>query len=290
LPTLLQNVNATCHCNICHTDVHVGFGGDKNFAQHEASKQHKTNQEKAKESTKQSKNLTSFFRKTMKPHPPSPRLPVPLPLPPTTSVIDVDSQQSNVESSGSKGVINMTFEDSTISCNEISRSTVSNSHSMLQQFRALVSNLPPSVPTACPTDVLAQFGGDLLAMARPVIDAGEDPWEVVIDPLLNRTIGYGKSVVQIAEIVKRGDLGMDGFCNWISVCLDELNISPLLLEMKLERVFDAMVHLYVLPIIYKTILILKSPVEPRRMEHAINRFHHPLTHCRVLQFQMQQNN
>jgi hypothetical protein len=287
---LLQNVNATRHCDICHTDVHVGFGGDKNFAQHEASKQHKTNQEKAKESTKQSKNLTSFFGKTTKSHPPSPRLPVPLPLPPTTSVIDVDSQQTNVESSGSKGVIDMTLEDSTLSSNEISLSTVSNGRSMLQRFRALVSNLPPSVPTACPTDVLAQFGGDLLAMARPVINAGEDPWEVVIDPLLNRTIGYGKSVVQIAEIVKRGDLGMDGFCNWISVCLDELKISPSLLEMKLERIFDAMVLLYVLPIVYRPILILKSPVEPRKTGHATSRFHHPLAHRRLLQFKMYRNN
>jgi hypothetical protein len=56
---------------------------------------------------------------------------------------------------------------------------------------------------------------------------------------LNGTIGYGKSVVQVAEIVKRGDLGMDGFCNWISVCLNELKISPPLLEMRLECMFDA---------------------------------------------------
>lgn len=75
--------------------------------------------------------------------------------------------------------------------------------------------------------------------------AGEDPWESVIDPSLNRVIRFGTTTHQIADILRRGPFGIDGFCRWITICMAELKIPPGLLEGKLERIFDVLKLLYV---------------------------------------------
>jgi hypothetical protein len=107
---------------------------------------------------------------------------------------------------------------------------------LVRKLRNLTSRLPTAVPMASGTDAMACFRGNPSA----AVQAGEDPWESVIDPQLNRVIGFGKKPEEIARIIRRGPLGMDGFCTWIEHAIFDLRTSPELLELRIERVFDAM--------------------------------------------------
>lgn len=109
-------------------------------------------------------------------------------------------------------------------------------HALVQKLYDLTSCLPDTIPIAGETDVLACFKDDPCNAILP----GEDPWETHIDPQLNRVIGFGKTPQEIALFIRRGRLGMDGFCAWIEICVSDLNIQPHMLELRLERVFEAM--------------------------------------------------
>jgi hypothetical protein len=113
--------------------------------------------------------------------------------------------------------------------------------SLLSRLRVLTANLPLSVPIGRPDEPLACFAVN----PRDLIQPGEDAWEDVIDPAFNRVIGFGKTTIDIAEFIRRGEYGMDGFCNWTESCLEHLNIASSLLEVRLDCVMQAMLHLYV---------------------------------------------
>ena len=87
-------------------------------------------------------------------------------------------------------------------------------------------------------DILARFSVD------PVLEleAGDDAWEMA-DRALNGVIGYCKTVEEIAKIIRRGLLGMDGLCRWLKLLVSELQIDEVLLEGKVKRLIDAMVLL-----------------------------------------------
>ena len=74
--------------------------------------------------------------------------------------------------------------------------------------------------------LLQYFSGD----SRDSIVANDDPWESVINPCLNRVIGFGASTHQIADIIRYGPFGINGFYRWIEICMVELWISPELLN------------------------------------------------------------
>jgi hypothetical protein len=108
---------------------------------------------------------------------------------------------------------------------------------------ALSSRLPEIVPIGQEFNPFAVFSGD--PRDSIVADSDDDPWESVIDPTLNHVIGFGVSTHQIADIMRGGHFGIDEFCQWIKICMVKLEISPVLLEMRLEHVFDALKLLYV---------------------------------------------
>jgi hypothetical protein len=101
--------------------------------------------------------------------------------------------------------------------------------------------LPLSVPIGRQDEPLACFAVN----PENLVQAGQDAWEDVIDPTFNQVIGFGRTTVEIAGFIRRGEYGMDGFCNWTEKCLECLHIAPSLLEMRLERVAQAMIHLCV---------------------------------------------
>ena len=106
---------------------------------------------------------------------------------------------------------------------------------MITQLQVATSRLPNMIPLATSTDELARFSGDL-EEASGICD---DPWEM-IDQSLNAVLGYGRTTADIMGLVRRGPNGMDGLCNWLSVCITKLNIDLALLEGKVQRLLDAM--------------------------------------------------
>lgn len=120
---------------------------------------------------------------------------------------------------------------------------IPNGHPLLSRLRALTSSLPLSVPIGLSTDVLACFAQDPRVLLLP----GQDAWEELIDPTYNRAIGFGKSTAEIQGLIRRGKFGMDGFCDWTTVCFELLlDKAPALLELRLEKIIQAMINLYVI--------------------------------------------
>ena len=105
---------------------------------------------------------------------------------------------------------------------------------LIAQLRAATSQLPSAVALATSADELAHFSGD----PKEESQTYGDPWEMV-DRALNRVVGYGRTTADIARLVRRGPNGMDGLCNWLSVCVEKLDIDPALLEGKMKRLLDA---------------------------------------------------
>jgi hypothetical protein len=228
-------------CAICRIDVNVGTGGPKNFEIHLASKKHLMNVKAAEDAlkTRPPALISNFFVKRRDPPPPYQALPAPqllAPKPPTStpsSSLCADLSTDNID------VIDVDVISP--SCNQTSASGITSTHPLMTRLRTISMHLPKSVPVGQESEPFAAFSGD----PRDSIMADDDPWESVIDPCLNRVIGFGASTRQIADIIRRGPFGIDGFCQWIEICLVELEISPELLEMRLERVFDALKLLYV---------------------------------------------
>jgi hypothetical protein len=105
---------------------------------------------------------------------------------------------------------------------------------LIAQLRAAALKLPDTIALATPTDNIACFAGDLEEESC----AYDDPWEMV-DQALNILVGYGKSTVEVAGLIRRGRLGIDGLCNWLEICMNKLCSDAVLLKGKVTHLIDA---------------------------------------------------
>lgn len=84
------------------------------------------------------------------------------------------------------------------------------------------------------TDAFATISGDPTA---GVLDA-EEAWEERWDRELNRVVGYGATVADVALLIRRGDLGLEGFCLWVEA-LARIGLDMARLRARLQHVLDA---------------------------------------------------
>ncbi|KAH9976496.1 hypothetical protein BJV74DRAFT_798699 [Russula compacta] len=219
-------------CSVCSIEVRVGTGGPRNFEAHTKGKKHQMNLKAAEDVSKRLKPslISNFFEKQCIPqsiyHPsPAPQLLAPKPT--LASPLHVISNTDNTDMM-SMGMISPPSRSGA--------SGQSITHPLMTCLHALSSHLPESVSIGQESKPFAVFSGDLWDS----VVAGEDPWEVFIDPSLNHIIRFSMTMCQIADIVQHWHFGVDGFCKWIDICVVELRISPDLLQGKLEHVFDAL--------------------------------------------------
>ncbi|KAJ7236459.1 hypothetical protein C8J57DRAFT_1247700 [Mycena rebaudengoi] len=212
-------------CPLCAKIIKFGRGGSANWGAHLKSAEHEKNAREAKNfgSTKQ---ITNFFN-TRPRAPPAPQL-TPVNVPPSAStslVIDVDQ-----------------IPDSPISDPHIPTNATDPGDVLLSRLRTAISTLPSSVPLAHAGDFLSRFSVDPTALLLP----GQDPWEDMIHGAFDSFLLDGpnrKNCVQLSEVIRRGELGMDGFLNWLEICFFQLKISPPMVEDRVERIIQAMILL-----------------------------------------------
>lgn len=218
----------------------IGFGGEANWNSHTESAAHRKNE--APKSLSSHSKLTSFFKRkspestaTLKPSAPvtalapsSLRNPFFLSSPlPASHVPNIDPTLiTNVDGSPPPFIATPVTGEFSVR------------RSLLSELECVTASLPWSIPEGLATDALAQFS------SNPVfeLEDGQDAWEIA-DPALNRVIGFGKTVDEIAKIIRRGPLGMDGFCRWLRALVYELKVEESLLEGKVKRLIDAMITL-----------------------------------------------
>jgi hypothetical protein len=105
----------------------------------------------------------------------------------------------------------------------------------------LTTNLPILIPVGKQDEPLGCFAVNLQDLILP----DQDAWKDIIDPTFNCVIGFGKSTPEITVLIRRRTYRMDRFCDWTTVCIENLGTLSPLLEMRLECVMQAMMNLYI---------------------------------------------
>jgi hypothetical protein len=103
----------------------------------------------------------------------------------------------------------------------------------------MIQFLPHTVPAGVPLDPLAA----LSCLPKDLIFDGQDAWEDVVNPMLDRLLGFGTTQDDIHALIRRGQYGMDGVYRYFRSCICDLDIPVGLLEGKIGRLVDAMKEL-----------------------------------------------
>ncbi|KAL6299445.1 hypothetical protein BKA93DRAFT_829917 [Sparassis latifolia] len=237
----------TRFCDVCNKDVNVGTGGQANWDAHVGSKNHVKAAAQALSSGRERK-ITTFFSKPVQP-------PSHVPGPSKISLYNNFTQRNLHSTSSDICDLTLDSEDSTAvslkpslhpaalhATSALSRDSVPSSSStsstmLISVLRTTIKSLPVTVAIGQLHEPLACFAID------PVLPVNNDEYESAwqfVDQVLNRVIGFGASDSDIAQLISRGPLGMDGLCRWIEVVLTWPGVSAELLEGKVNRLCRAM--------------------------------------------------
>jgi len=251
--------------------VKIGFGGEANWQAHLASTAH---QQREKISSK-NKSITSFFQKAVETPHPQPGLSTSHLAALTLSARLPSMSHGLGETSKNDSAFTMVIDDD----ENANTNPPAAPQTLLEKLRQVINNLPHSVQLGASTDILARFSGD----PHSELEEGDEAWEMV-DRALNRVIGFGATIEEISRMIRRGEFGMDGMLNWLTICIRQLNIDEVLLEMKIERLIEAMIYAYAIEIFSSTSDIISNKFlegQPSEIKQESTRRWHRWTHLRL---------
>ena len=208
-------------CGVCSKPIHVGLAGDYNWQQHINGKEHRDTEACQKRSAIAAKvkatPLMAFF--TAKPKVRPDQLDI------TEGTSATSSAESSLSFPPSANVIDVDLISDSTPIDTLD-SIPSSTPSIIQHLVQLTSTLPNAIDKAGPDNILVCFN------SNPRLDVvdNEDVYEKFVDGMLNNTIGYRKTPQDLVPIIHRGPWGMDGFCQWIGICVNEMGVSVALLE------------------------------------------------------------
>ncbi|KAJ7906531.1 hypothetical protein B0H13DRAFT_2333370 [Mycena leptocephala] len=113
---------------------------------------------------------------------------------------------------------------------------------LLRRLQVVISTLPSGIPLASASDLLASFAVDPITLVGP----GQDAWEDIIHGMFDRLTyegGRPRNAIEISQIIRRGEMGMDAFAIWLEKCFFALNISAAMVEDRIERIIQGMLLL-----------------------------------------------
>ncbi|KAF8871917.1 hypothetical protein BD779DRAFT_1477859 [Infundibulicybe gibba] len=111
---------------------------------------------------------------------------------------------------------------------------------LINQVRAMAQELPMDVPPGVAGDEIAAFGRDMaIAVSEGVED--DEIWEHA-DPILNRLLGYGRSKPEIQQLVRRGEKGVEGLCEFLGYLVATVPVASLLFYGEIPAVHVIMYH------------------------------------------------
>ncbi|KAJ6583683.1 hypothetical protein B0H10DRAFT_2339210 [Mycena sp. CBHHK59/15] len=226
-------------CAVCNKYINLGDGGDKNFVIHENGAAHRAKLPATARAPGDTKPLTSFFAL-------KPRVPAASSSgnPPTASSSTKTAVPALPRTSAYAlgGKIPILADQPIFVRTDFGRMSAifpnpvesDPRRVLLTRLRTAISTLPTTTPVAFDNDLLATFSVNPTTLIAP----SQDPWEDVLHGLIDSFTyegGKPRSTIQLSTLIRRGDLGMNGFAKWIEACFFELNIPLGALEMRVER-------------------------------------------------------
>lgn len=230
-------------CDICSMKVRVGCGGSKNFLQHRGSVGclRAAKKDYLKPKASQTKTIHSYFTKATQGR--------------TSQGTSLSSEQNKAKNGVQNGVMPEVAPKATphpktpSPTSELLREPLgpsleprtsarpdpgpdAHALALLASVNRAARELPSLVPEAEEHDAMAR-----VVLAGGPEDASE-AWEH-LDRELNRLLGYGVDIEEIAQRVRRGPLGVEGLTQYINGFVVNHGITGVLLEGKLERLSKA---------------------------------------------------
>ena len=228
------DVDTTARCTECGEDINVGTAGPAGLSQHTGKSRCRKNIENKKKQEKQSKIRTLFDVgvKKGKDIPQGPVMPEvssstrkalvsPLPIIVYPSKAPTSSNASEPESLGTK-----------------ERQGCLLGWEIVDRLRQASKRINLNIPIAEEGDEISTYAGRGNAEAHCAGVSNDEVWEV-INPGLDRLLGFGRPRNEIQSIIRRGPNGIDGFCNYLEYLIAEKGLKGGLIEGKVSALIDA---------------------------------------------------
>ena len=140
-------------------------------------------------------------------------------------------------------------------------------NTLLADLEKAISNLPSTQPDPNDMEELTIF-----PQALPTDMVRDDAWEFILDPHLNRFLGFGRSIESIAASLKGQKKALVSMVKFLRDYNDRFQIDAALLEGKIGRLISAINMLCHLCVVFQCIIMLYSPqldllVGQRRAPH-----------------------
>ncbi len=110
-------------------------------------------------------------------------------------------------------------------------------NNLLADLEKAISDLPSAHPDPTTMEnlsIIPEF-----PQALPTNMDRDDVWETILDPYLNRFLGFGKSVESIAESIKGQKKALASMVNFLQEFTRQFRIDGVLLEGKVRRLISA---------------------------------------------------
>jgi len=236
-------------CPDCGTNVHVGTAGPDGLQQHQGMGPCRDARQK-KEEKKKTRKLFDFGWKKRDEIPtntPSAaessssksRLPEPVPV----VVLPLVQSASESERRESEPQV-------------IERKGCKLGWKLIGELKAAAENMGPEIPVAKPDDEISGFGR-ARAEAECMGVADDEIWETV-NPGLDRFLGFGKSSDEVRSVIRRGERGVESFCQYLTYLVEEKGVKGSLLEGKITLLVDAIKDLYGLFLSGELVILTKT--------------------------------
>jgi hypothetical protein len=105
---------------------------------------------------------------------------------------------------------------------------------LLTKLEKSISNLPKMLPDASDSDKIAVF-----AQSVPTDMDRDDAWEFLLDPLLNRFLGFRRTIESISTSLRGGEKGLTAMARYLREFVGHYRIDGALLEGKVLRLIEA---------------------------------------------------
>jgi len=105
---------------------------------------------------------------------------------------------------------------------------------LLTKLEKSISNLPKMLPDASDSDEIAIF-----AQSVPTDMDRDDAWEFLLDPLLNRFLGFGRTIESISASLRGGEKGLTAMARYLREFVGHYQIDGALLEGKVLQLIEA---------------------------------------------------